>query len=304
MKRILGLVVLVLATSSAQADSISFSVGGHRVRIDAPRSCRSTSCASISIPGVYESRRKRLEEEDREVVAAPPPAPLPPAPSAPASVPAVGFAPAAPVQQVAPPPAPPPPAVVAPPPAPASKLMVVMVPAPAPLAVYKPAAATTQEVAAPPPPAPVQAVVQPRPPEPVAKPVEATPAPPVLKVLREEEPDSPVGDWQTENKGMVRIAECGRALCGYAVKSGEDAKGEAVLINMKPKTSVKWIGSVYSKDSGDTYYGSINMNGPNTLRVEACAFGRFYCNGNHWTRVPPRTDRVITSRQMDGQPRS
>lgn len=298
MKRIFGLVVLMLAASSAHADSFSFSVGGHRVRIEAPRNCRSTSCASISIPGVYQSRRKQ-EDEDREVVVAPPPAP-----PAPASVPAVGFAPAAPVQQVAPPPAPPPaavapPAVVAPQPAPASKLIVVMVPAPTPLAVYKPAAATTQEVAAPLPAVPpVQAVVQPRPPEPVdAK-------PPVIKVLREEEPDSPVGDWQTENKGIVRIAECGRALCGYAVKPGEDAKGEAVLINMKPKTSAQWTGSVYSKDSGDTYYGSINMNGPNTLRVEACAFGRFYCNGNHWTRVPPRTDRVITSRQMDVQPRS
>ena len=178
-----------------------------------------------------------------------------------------------------------------------------MVPAPTPLAVYKPAATTTQQVA--PPPAPPQAATQPCPPAPAAKPLDAKLASPVLKVLREEDqPDSPVGDWQTENKGMVRIAECGRALCGYSIKPGDDEKGEAVLINMKPKTSVQWTGSVYSKDSGDTYYGSISLSGPNTLRVEACALGRFYCNGNHWTRVPPRTDRVITSRQMDVQPRS
>jgi uncharacterized protein (DUF2147 family) len=131
------------------------------------------------------------------------------------------------------------------------------------------------------------------------------PAAPLLNVLRGDDPgDSPIGDWQTENKGLVRIAECGRALCGYAIKPGDDAKGEAVLINMKPKTSVQWTGSVYSKDSGDTYYGSIKLNGSNTLRVEACAFGRFYCNGNHWTRVPPKPDRVITSRQIDQQPRS
>jgi hypothetical protein len=285
MKRLFGLVVLVLAASSAQADSLSFSVGGHRVRIDAPRDCRSTSCASISIPGVYESRRKRFEDEDRDVVTAPPPPPTP-------------TVPVAPVQQVAPPPAP---TVVARPPAP--KLTVVMVPAPTPLAVYKPAATTTQEVAPPPP--PPQAATQPCPPAPATKPLDTKPAPPPLKVLREDDqPDSPVGDWQTENKGLVRIAECGRALCGYTIKPGDDAKGEAVLINMKPKTSAQWTGSVYSKDSGDTYYGSINMNGPNTLRVEACALGRFYCNGNHWTRVPPRTDRVITSRQVDQQPRT
>ena len=60
--------------------------------------------------------------------------------------------------------------------------------------------------------------------------------PPVLKVLHEEDRDSPLGDWQTEGKGMVRIAECGRALCGYAIKEGESEKGEAILINMKPKS--------------------------------------------------------------------
>lgn len=284
MKRLFGLVMLMLAASSAQADSISFSVAGHRVRIDAPRNCRSTSCASISIPGVYESRSRRLDDEDREVVTAPQP-PTPPAP---------------PVQQ-APAPAP---IVVAPAPVPAAKLTVVMVPAPTPLAVYKPAATTTQEVA-PPPPASPNVPAEPCPSAPVIKPLQTKPAPPVLKVLREDEqPDSPIGDWQTENKGIVRIAECGRALCGYTIKPGDDAKGEAVLINMKPKTASQWTGSVYSKDSGDTYYGSINLSGPNSLRVEACAIGRFYCSGNHWTRVPPRTDRIITSRQTDTQPRT
>jgi hypothetical protein len=288
MKRLFSLLVLLVTASSAHADSISFSVGGHRIRVDAPRNCRSTSCASISIPGIYESRRKNWDDEDRDVVAAPPPpitAPAPPVQQAPPPVPIPS-----PAQQMTPPAAP---AIVATP-APASRLTVVMVPAPTPLAVYKPAATTTQEVAPPPP-------VQP----PVIKPVDVKPAAPLLNVLRQDDqPDSPVGDWQTESKGMVRIAECGRALCGYTVKPGDDEKGEAVLINMKPKTASQWTGNVYSKDSGDTYYGSINLNGPNTLRVEACAIGRFYCNGNHWTRVPPRTDRVITSRQMDAQPRT
>jgi hypothetical protein len=284
MKRLCSLLVLLLATSAAHADSISFSVAGHRVRIEAPRNCRSTSCASISIPGVYESRRKRVDDDD--VAASPPPASPQPAP-------VIQPAPAPPAQQTAPPA---PAATIVAAPAPASKLTVVMVPAPTPLAVYKPAAVTTQEVAPPP-------AAKPSPP--VIKPADVTPAPKVLNVLRDDDrPDSPVGDWQTENKGLVRIAECGRALCGYAIKPGDDAKGEAVLINMKPKSAAQWTGSVYSKDSGDTYYGSINMNGPNTLRVEACAFGRFYCNGNHWTRVPPRTDRVITSRQIDQQPRT
>ena len=59
MKRLCSLLVLMLVSSSAYAGTISFSVGGHRIRIEAPRGCRSSSCASISIPGVYESRSKR-----------------------------------------------------------------------------------------------------------------------------------------------------------------------------------------------------------------------------------------------------
>lgn len=288
MKRFLALMVLIAVSSSAEAGSFSFSVGGHRIRVEAPRGCSSSSCARISIPGVYESHKKR-DTEPGNVVASPPPAP------APAPAPAQVAPPApAPVQQSAPPP------------------IVAAAPAPAPLAVYKPAAVATQEVAPPPlPPLPPVPQVQPATPvtqpcttPPAVKPDEpARPAPPLLKVLHEDAADSPLGDWQTEGKGMVRIAECGRALCGYAIKEGESEKGEAVLINMKPKSDQQWSGSVYSKDSGDTYYGTMRLRGPNTLRVEACAFSRFYCNGNNWTRITG-PQPMMTSRQVTAEPRS
>src|SRR5262245_40305266 len=132
MKRLCGLMVLMLVSSSADAGTISFSVGGHRIRIEAPRGCASSSCASISIPGVYESSKKR--DEHKRDIAAPPPPPA----SAPAPAP------------VAPPPAPvPAPVQQSAPPAP--KPVVATVPPPAPLAVYKPAAVATQEVAPSPP---------------------------------------------------------------------------------------------------------------------------------------------------------
>jgi Uncharacterized protein conserved in bacteria (DUF2147) len=288
MKRLCALMVLMVTASSAQAGTISFSVGGHRIRVEAPRDCRSSSCASISIPGVYESRSKR-DDDTRNVVASPPPPAPAPVQAAPLPAPAP-----APVQQSAPP---------------APKPIVASVPQPMPLAVYKPAAVTTQEVAPPPlPPVPqVQpaTVAQPCSMPPADKADEsARPTRPVLKVLREEDAeDSPIGDWQTEGKGMVRIAECGRALCGYAIREGEDEKGEAILINMKSKSDERWSGSVYSKDSGDTYYGTMRLRGPNTLHVEACAFSRFYCNGNNWTRIT-RPVRMMTSRQTTPEPRS
>src|SRR4051794_7194024 len=117
MKRLCCLVVLTLLSSSALADSISFSVGGHRIRIEAPRNCRSGSCASVSVSGLLESRhrRDRLDDDDRDVPPPPAPAQASPSPAPPpvgkpvaapvASVPAVGFKPAATeTQLVAPPP--------------------------------------------------------------------------------------------------------------------------------------------------------------------------------------------------------
>jgi len=116
--------------------------------------------------------------------------------------------------------------------------------------------------------------------------------------------DSPIGDWQTEGKGTVRIAKCGNALCGYLLNASSNDKGEAILINMKPKTDRQWTGSVYSQVSGETYYGTMAIKGINTLRVEACALGRFYCSGNNWSRIGSRADNLVTSRQTPAWPRS
>lgn len=289
MRRFWFLAMLMALSPPAHADSFSFSIGGHRIHIESSRHCRSTSCASVSISGISPSRRnrERYDDGDRDTVD-----PV--------------KAPAAPTQTVSPaaPPAnnPAPPAVTAPPPA-----------------VFKPAATVTQIVAAPPPPPrPVQqATVLPPPPPPVAAPAEvvrpqpvAAAAPQVVKVSHQvpettDEPaDTPVGDWQTEGNGAVRIVTCGRALCGYVLNTSSDDRGEAVLINMKPKTDTQWTGSVYSHDSGDTYYGTMEFKGPDRLRVEACALGRFYCSGNNWTRIIARNQPLMSSRQTLPEPRS
>ena len=276
MKRLGFLAVLIVLTSSAYAGSVSFNVGRHRVQIE--RHCRSASCTSISISRNLDWRRKRLEENRDADMA---PRPVPPAP-----------------QMVSPPklPAPPPPS----PPAITTPAKAIV--AASPPTVYT-TAATRGEIAAtpppPPPPAPppIQQVSVP-PPPPAAKPAEAVqPAPEVEQVAHraDEEPqDSPIGDWLTEGKGTVRIAKCGHSLCGYVLTSSNE-KGEAILINMKPKTEGQWTGSVYSQDSGETYYGTMAMKGDNTLRVEACALGRFYCSGNSWSRITRRADNLVTS---------
>ena len=276
MKRLCSFAVLMALCSSAYAGgSISFTVGGHRVHIESSRHCRSTSCASVSVSGINERRTRSItdREEVTPVRTAPPVS-----------------------QTVSPPPAP----VTTPP----AQTIVA-----SPPAVYKPAASTTQIVAPPPPPIPQISIPSPPPPPPsVAKPVEPVRSPaPVVRVTHEAEEevaDSPIGDWQTEGKGTVRIAKCGNALCGYVLNASSNDKGEAILINMKPKTGRQWTGSIYSQDSGETYYGTMAIKGINTLRVEACAFGRFYCSGNNWSRIASRADNLVTSRQMSAEPRS
>jgi uncharacterized protein (DUF2147 family) len=281
MKRLCFLAVLMVLSSSTYAGrSISFKVGSHRVHIESSRHCRSVSCASMSISRRLNWRHRRDRYEgDRDMAV-----PVKPAPSAP--------------QTISPP---------APPATTAPAKTIVAAPPPA---TYTTAASRSQIVAAPPPPAPppVQEISIPAPPSPsVEKPVEtAQPAPQVERVSHqaEDEPsDSPIGDWQTEGKGTVRIAKCGNALCGFVLGSSNE-KGEAILINMKPKTERQWTGGVYSQESGETYYGTMSMKAINTLRVEACALGRFYCSGNNWSRITRRADSLVTSRQMSAEQRS
>lgn len=285
MKRIFWLAGLLALSAPAHAgSSISFSIGGHRIHIEASSHCRSTSCASVSVSGIYDSRRKRDRFDDDDAQPAKPASPAP--------------------QMIAPP--------ANNPPAPT---VVVSTPP----VVYKPAAAVTQIVAAQPPPRPVQQVAIPLPPpvQQVAIPVPPPPpapvvAPQVSRVSHEVEQamaDTPVGDWQTGGKGAVRITRCGSALCGYVLNSFSADRGEAVLINMKPKDvnkedDAQWTGSVYSHDSGDTFYGTMKLKTPNTLRVEACALGRFYCSGNNWSRISARPESLMSSSQVLAEPRS
>lgn len=306
-QRFCYLAALMALSSSAHAgNSFSFTVGGHRIQIEAPKNCDSPSCVSVSIPGIYQSGRRRVRDDDdynrnaKQTVATPTVA-TPVAPPAPAQVCA------------------PPPAAASKPPAetvasiPASPAIA---PAAAPIiapAVVRPAAPVAQQVAVPPPP-PVQpaqpvaattpAVAPPPaspPPAPIARPAPEI-APRVSRVSHEveDEPtDSPLGDWQTDgNKGSVRIERCGEALCGFVLNLASNAKGETILIDMKPKATSEWSGNIYSRDSGNTYYATIAMKGPNSLQVQACALGHFFCSANVWSRIDIKPMRAITGRSI------
>jgi uncharacterized protein (DUF2147 family) len=105
-------------------------------------------------------------------------------------------------------------------------------------------------------------------------------APVAVAVAPVQAPTTPLGIWATEeNKGTVRVEQCGANLCGYAVKTGEK-----ILIDMKP-SDTKWIGQIHDPDSGRNYDSTIAMKGPNSMQVQGCAFGGLFCGGQTWSRV-------------------
>ncbi|QOZ79034.1 DUF2147 domain-containing protein [Bradyrhizobium sp. CCBAU 53351] len=283
----LGIMIALLAIApAAEAGSYSFSIGGHRFRVEAPRNCRSASCVSVS------SNRSIRPTEDAGVTS-PPPAPAPAAPPANVVIPVR------------------PATVVVPSPVPAAPVMaattsqpVVLPPAPKP-------EASRPEAPSPHPPRvelpridPPKTVMLDPPrmePPPVPSP-EIKPTAAAAQRNDDEQAYTPLGEWESVGaKGTVRIERCGPALCGYALTEAL-SRGESVLVNMKPKSHDAWTGSIYSRSSGNTYYATMTLKSPGRLHVEACAFWRFWCSGNDWTRVEaPEEQLITTSRQWSAR---
>jgi len=245
------------AAAHAGGNSISFQIEGQHIRIETPRNCAALNCVTIVAPGLSDKPIKLnninlkglggSKDDDVDTT----PAPATTAQPAPAPVQQQPVQ-QAPVQTTAP---------AAPAVAPA---------APAPTVAAAPSVDATTQAAPVAPPAPVAAAPAPA----------YVPAPAPVAAAPVAAPNSPIGVWATEeNKGNVRVEQCGANLCGYAQKTNE-----RILINMKPD-GAKWSGRIHDPDSGRNYDSTIAMKGPNALRVQGCAFGGMFCGGQTWKRV-------------------
>ena len=246
--------LFLASTAAAHAgNSISFQIEGQHIRIETPRNCASLNCVTIVAPGLSDKPIKLnninlkglgTKDDDSDTTRAPATTEQP-----------------APVQQQ--------PAQQAPVQATAPAAPIVAPAAPTTIAAAPSVDTTTQ-------PAPVAA------PAPVATaPAPAyVPAPAPVAAAPVQAASTPIGIWATEeNKGNVRVEQCGANLCGYAEKTNE-----RILINMKPEGS-KWSGRIHDPDSGRNYDSTIAMKGPNAMRVQGCAFGGMFCGGQTWKRV-------------------
>ncbi|MCK1387854.1 DUF2147 domain-containing protein [Bradyrhizobium sp. 21] len=248
--------LFLASTAAAHAgNTISFQIEGQHIRIETPRNCASLNCVTIVAPGLSDKPIKLNNinlkglggSKDDDVDTTPAPATTAqPAPAPVLQQPVQQ----APVQATAP-------AVAAPAATPTTI-------AAAPAASYDNATQT----------APVAAPVA------APAPVAVAPAPAPVAAAPVLAANTPIGVWATEeNKGNVRVEQCGTNLCGYAMKSNE-----RILINMKPD-GAKWSGRIHDPDSGRNYDSTIAMKGPNAMRVQGCAFGGMFCGGQTWKRV-------------------
>jgi uncharacterized protein (DUF2147 family) len=260
MKKLLAIAVFLLASTAAQAQ-YSFEYGGRTIRIDPDR-------GTVSIPGVYDNSGRRTkrshsdQDSDRSRKQTPQQAKVDP--QTPAADPAA--------------------AEQAPAPASAPPSTATATVAPADAAASTPPDVTQPAASAPAPQVQQDAApaAKPAAPEMVATTAPAS-KPPASAV---QAANSPLGVWLTEEKeGKIRIEQCGANLCGYSVDSKSNQNGEQVLINMKPGKDSKWSGRILDPNSGSTYDSTIALKGPDTLRVQGCAFGGMFCGGQTWSRV-------------------
>jgi uncharacterized protein (DUF2147 family) len=249
MKTLYLAAALLMASSTAHAGNFSFEIDGQRIQIQAPRNCASLSCIQVTAPGVNLKNLKSRGRDDDDDVDSTVPAP------------AAKQAAAAPAQAATTAPA-----ASNPPPSAPTTTIAPSTSAPVLHDVVPGGSVTPSATAAP---------------QPAATPAaQGAPTAPATSQAAATRATTPLGVWSTEDgKGNVRIEACGSNLCGYAADSGE-----RILINMKPQDA-KWTGKIHDPDSGRTYDSTIAMRGPNTLKVQGCAFGGLFCGGQTWKRV-------------------
>jgi uncharacterized protein (DUF2147 family) len=116
----------------------------------------------------------------------------------------------------------------------------------------------------------------------------------------------PRGLWLAQDGAKVRVASCGKGLCGkiavaksptnpdtgqpWTDKDNPDAAlrsrpvvGIEVFISMMPDGPGKWSGELYNINGGQTVPGHLYEIDARTLKVEGCAGG--LCGSQNLTRL-------------------
>ena len=116
----------------------------------------------------------------------------------------------------------------------------------------------------------------------------------------------PAGMWTAaEGKSRVRVAPCGKNLCGTVawLREPNDENGKPktdhmnanaslrsrpimglpILLSMAPDGADRWKGSIYNAEDGKTYSATFTITGSSNAQVQGCV-AAIFCKSQTWTR--------------------
>ena len=114
-------------------------------------------------------------------------------------------------------------------------------------------------------------------------------------------PALPVGTWRNAADSVrIRVAPCGRGLCGTVVTASAKAKADAAAGGTERLVGTElfrdfrrggggvWEGTVFVPDLGRAVDGTLEQRSPTTLVATGCLFAGFGCRSQTWVRVGTR----------------
>ena len=110
-----------------------------------------------------------------------------------------------------------------------------------------------------------------------------------------------IGVWlNPENGSNVEFYRCGAGLCGKIVKvndgqvrdsnNPDPAKRERPIVGLlilegaRPTGDNRWAGTLYNRENGKTYSGSVIVKSKDSLELSGCVLA-VLCKTVTWTRV-------------------
>ncbi|MDX2263677.1 MAG: DUF2147 domain-containing protein [Hyphomicrobiales bacterium] len=115
-------------------------------------------------------------------------------------------------------------------------------------------------------------------------------------------PEDAFGTWRDTAKGsVVKVYSCGGGLCAQIVKTNDaGAKdvnnpnpelrkrpiaGLVIMSGAKKSGDNAWKGSIYNREDGQRYSGTITVVSKNQLELQGCGLGGLVCSSRTWTRI-------------------
>jgi uncharacterized protein (DUF2147 family) len=109
------------------------------------------------------------------------------------------------------------------------------------------------------------------------------------------------GLWlNPENQSNVELYKCGSSLCAKITKNPDGQKtddknpdpakrnrpivGLVIMKDGKKTGPAKWSGSLYNRENGKTYSGSITVKSKNAIDLAGCV-AVILCKTTTWTRL-------------------